>query len=95
MSPDHFLRSTFRLMSGQNSAPRLAAKSNPSVMLPWSMPRRTVLRRSGYHSLDRNAAPYALPSRHVESVSPPESVRVRIVPRSACPTRRQPPAPER
>ena len=30
-----------------------------------------VFSRSGYHWRDRKAAPYALPRRHVDSVSPP------------------------
>src|SRR5437867_12975385 len=53
----HFFRNTFLLMSGQNSAPRLAKKSNPSSAEPWMNPRRDVLSRSGYHWLERNAAP--------------------------------------
>ena len=40
--------------------------------------------RSGYHCCEMNDAPYALPMRQVEKVSRPSSVRVKIVPRSAC-----------
>ena len=53
----HLLRSTFLLISGQNSDPRLLARPNPSVIEPWMNPRRAVLSRSGYHWLERNAAP--------------------------------------
>ena len=35
----------------------LPINPNPSVTVPSSNPRRTVLRRSGYHSFERNAAP--------------------------------------
>src|ERR1035437_8142600 len=44
MSSGHCLRSTFLLISGQNSLPRLLKKSSPSVVEPWINPRR--MRRS-------------------------------------------------
>ncbi len=67
----------------RNSEPRLLAKSNPSRRDPCIALRRRVFRRSGCHWFERKAAPYALPSRHVDSVSPPPgSLRVSMVPRS-------------
>jgi hypothetical protein len=50
-----------------------------------SIPEAKVLRRSGYQTLERQAAPSALPNRHVAKRARPPSVRVKKVSRAAWP----------
>ena len=82
--------------SGQNSLAMLPSRSRPMVAAPCSIPEEKVLRRSGYQTLERQAAPIALPNRHEAKRVRPPSVRVTKVSRAACPIRtKKLPLPER